>query len=78
MHFPIEIVRQHGRDWFVGNDHLEVIAVFVGDEQVQLDRALVLLSVLVSHKHEAVSIIPARGLPVRFEEAALSVVTLTS
>ena len=117
LHFPIEIVRQHGReqvdliaalpmaghivylclrlefgeetflratfivkaqrlfrrDVFVGNDHLEVIAVFVGDEQVQLDRALVLLSVLVSHKHEAVSIIPARGLPVRFEEAALSV-----
>ena len=103
LHFPIEIVRQHGReqvdliaalstgghivhlclrlefgedtflratsivkaqrlfsrDLFVGNDHLEVIVVFAGDEQVQLDRALVLLPVLVSDKHEAVSIIPA-------------------
>jgi hypothetical protein len=69
----VEAQRLFGRDVFVGNDHLEVIAVFVGDKQVQLDRAFVLLSVLVSDKYEAVAIIPTRGFPVRFEEAALSV-----
>jgi len=68
----VEAQRLLGRDWFVGDDHLEVVAIFVGDEQIQLDRALVLLPVLVSDKNEAVAILPARGFPVRFEEAALS------
>lgn len=34
-----------GREPLVGDDHLEVVAVFVGDEQVQLDGALVLPAV---------------------------------
>ena len=117
LHFPIEIVRQHGREqvdlvaglfasgdvvhlclrlefgedtflstasiveaqcllggeWLVGDDHLEVITVFVGDKQVQLDCALNLLAVLGSDKYESVSVIPTRWFPVRFEKAPLSV-----
>ena len=62
-----------GRELFVGDDHLEVIAVFVGDKQVQLDCALILLAVLGSDKYESVSVIPTRWFPVRFEKAPLSV-----
>ena len=62
-----------GREPFVGHDYLEVIAVFVGDKQVQLNCALILLAVLGSNKYESVSVIPTRWFPVCFEKAPLSV-----
>jgi len=48
-----------GRELLVGNDHLEVIAICVGDKQIQLDGAFILLTVLTSDKYKTVSIAPA-------------------
>jgi len=117
LYFPVEIVRQHGREQkglvtspgarghvvhlclrlelgkyaflgattivesqcflggnrLVGHDDLEVIAIFIRAEQIQLDQAFVLFSVLSAYEDEAVARIPARGFPVRLEEAALPV-----
>ena len=41
------VIVQHlsGAEALVGDDHLEVIAVFTGDEQIQLERFLVLFPV---------------------------------
>jgi len=69
----VESQRFPGGDSFVGDDRLEVVAIFIGGEKIQLHRALVLFSVPASDKYEAVSVIPARWLPVRFKEAAFPV-----
>ena len=64
----VEGQRLLGRDPFVGDEHLEVVAIFVGYEQVQLDRTFVLLAIFGSHEDKAVPVIPARGFPVCLEE----------
>ena len=69
----MEAQRLVGRKLLVSDDHLEVIAVLVGDEQIQLYRTLVLLAILAADKHKAVSSIPTRRFPVRFKEAPLCV-----
>ena len=62
-----------GAHGLVGDEDLEVVAVFEGDEEVQLDRTLVLPPVLNANQHEAETPAPAGRFPVRLEEAALSV-----
>ena len=46
------------RSSLVGHDHFEVIPVFIGDEQIQLDRAFVLLAVFASDKYKVVVLAP--------------------
>jgi len=53
-----------GADGLVGNDNLEVVPVRVGDEEIQLDRTLVLPPVPGANQHEAETPSPAGRLPV--------------
>jgi hypothetical protein len=69
----VEAQRFFGRELFVSDDYLEVIAVCIGDEQVQLNGTFRLLAVLAADKYKAVAVVPTRRLPVRFEKAALSI-----
>jgi hypothetical protein len=49
------------------------MAIFIGNEQIQLDRILVLFVVLAADEYKAVAIIPTCRFPVRLEEAALPI-----
>jgi hypothetical protein len=42
-----------GANRLVGHNHLEVMTVFIGNEQVQLDCILVLFAVLAADEYEA-------------------------
>ena len=64
-----------GRHALVGNDDLEVVTVLAGNRQVQLDRALVLFSVLTTDKYEAVALILGSKLPVRLQKAIFPIDT---
>lgn len=54
------------------------IPAFIGNEQIVLDHALVLFTVLSADKHEAVAFLPADHFPIRIEEAALAIETTSS
>ena len=55
---------------FVGDDDLEVIAVFAGVKQIQLDRLLVLSAAAGADKNKAIVLIPVFGFPVCLEKLA--------
>lgn len=65
------VVGQHmsGRYPFVGHDDLEVVAVLVWHEEVQLHGLFVLHPAALTNTDEAVASAPALGLPGRLEEA---------
>ena len=55
-----------GRELLVGDNYLEVIAVLIGNEQVQLHGFLMLLAASLADTDETVATIPAFRLPLRF------------
>ena len=57
----------------IGHDDLELVVVYVGHEQVELDGLLVLASDALSHEHATIGLVPALGLPRRLEHAHLAV-----
>ena len=60
----------------VGQDDLELIAVLVGSERVQLQRALALLGLTGADEDETPRLLPAFRLPVAFEEAHFAIGTV--
>ena len=62
-----------GSDGLVRHDHLELIPVLVGHEQVQLDRTFLLFLRPGANEHEAEPSVPALGFPGGLEVAGLVV-----
>ncbi len=62
-----------GADFLVGHHHLEVVPVFVGDEEVELDRLLVLDPCLAANEDEAEAALPFLRLPALLEERDLPI-----
>lgn len=61
----------HGR-LLIGNDHLELIAVFMGNEQVELDGLLRLHLDPTTNKEETKATVPTFGFPRRVEIGKLA------
>ena len=60
-----------GMDTFVGDNHLEVVAVFIRNKQIQLDGLLVLFAVACADKDKALLDTPAFGLSARLKKIAV-------
>jgi len=65
-----------GMDTFVGDNHLEVVAVFIRNKQIQLDGLLVLFAVACADKDKALLRAPAFGFPARLKKIA-TIIELT-
>ena len=61
------------RGLLVGNDHFELIAVFMGNEEIELDGLLRLLPDYPSDKKETETTVPTLGFPGRVEIRKLTV-----
>ena len=62
-----------GAHTLVGDDDLELIAVLMWYEQIELNRRFVLHVHPPADKQKTVALAPARGLPLALEEAQLGV-----
>src|SRR4030042_2113927 len=57
----------HGR-LFVGHNHRKLITIFMGNEEIQLDRSLIDLFTLLTDKQKPISVAPTLGLPMRLKK----------
>src|SRR4030065_591688 len=57
----------HGR-LFVRHNHCTLITIFMGNEEIQLNRPLIELLTLLTNKQKPISAAPALGLPTRLKK----------
>src|SRR4030043_1113667 len=64
----------HGR-LFVCHNHRKLITIFMGNEEIQLNRPLIDLFTLLTNKQKPISAAPALGLPTRLKKGPCLVKT---
>src|SRR4030043_1026722 len=64
----------HGR-LFVRHNHRKLITIFMGNEEIQLNRPLIELLTLLTNKQKPISAAPALGLPTRLKKGPCLVKT---
>src|SRR4030066_2143023 len=64
----------HGR-LFVCHNHRKLITIFMGNEEIQLNRPLIELLTLLTNKQKPISAAPALGLPTRLKKGPCLVKT---